>query len=467
MLRDSLFTKFMLAFVLVALTGSLLTALLANRIAASGLDLVTTRRAEAQALRLSDVVAGLYRHNIGWDGIAVVLEQFAPLQSPPASGPTARRRGPGGPVYDFWWLPDQRLILLNQSGAVVFDSENQVIGQRLSSESEASAAPVLVGSEKVGALIIGDSSASTLKQEFFDRVNRGLVLVAGVTSALAIFVAAIMSRQLITPIRQLMVAAQGIAGGKLDRRVSIRSGDEVGQMADAFNQMAENLQQSEQQRRQTLADIAHELRNPLAAVQATLEGMLDGVQPLTQEDVGNVYNQTVVLNRLVEDLQLLSLAQANQLHLNIAPTDLTGLVENVVESFGPLAEEQGTDLVATLPPSLPQVRIDGHRISQVLANLLSNALRYQKNGGKVEVSLKNIPGGVELSVSDDGPGISEADLPRIFERFYRVDQSRSRETGGSGLGLAITKELVEAHGGRIWVESQLGKGSRFLLQIPA
>jgi len=455
----------MLAFVLVALTGSTLTALLANRIAASGLDLVTTRRAEAQAQRLSDVVAMLYRQNIGWDGIAVVLEQFAPLQAPPPSNRPPRRGG--GPGYELWWLPDQRLILINQVGAVVFDSEDQLTGQRLSTESEAAAVPVFVGSERVGALVIAESSASTLKEEFFNRVNQGLVLVAAITSALAILVATVMSRQLITPIRQLIVAARGIAGGRLDQRVSIRSGDEVGQMADAFNQMAENLQQSEQQRRQTLADIAHELRNPLAAVQATLEGMLDGVQPLTQEHIGYVYNQTIVLNRLVDDLQLLSLAQANQLHLNVAPTDLTHLVGNVVESFGPLAEEQGTDLVTTLPPSLPQVSVDGHRISQVLANLLSNALRYQKNGGKVEVSLKNVPGGVELSVTDTGPGIPEGDLPRIFERFYRVDQSRSRETGGSGLGLAITKELVEAHGGRIWVESQVGRGSRFSLQIPA
>jgi len=142
-------------------------------------------------------------------------------------------------------------------------------------------------------------------------------------------------------------------------------------------------------------------------------------------------------------------------------------VNTVVESFEPIAEEQGTELTARFLEGLPHVRVDGNRISQVLANLLSNALRYQRDGGKIEVTAARVSDGVELAVQDSGPGIPEQDLPHIFERFYRVDPSRSRASGGSGLGLAIAKELVEAHGGRIWVESQLGKGSRFALRLPA
>ncbi len=464
MVSNSLFTKLMLAFVLVALTGSILTALLANRIAASGLDLVTSQRSQTQARRLSSVMSQIYRLQGNWPDSVALLEELAESVAQPQD--VQRRRRGTSVVTALLWLPDQRLLIANGQGTVVFDSRGELLNQDLAQESAAAAVPVLLGQERIGSLVLAEDVASSLKDAFIQRVNEGLFWVAAITSALALLMAAFISRQLVVPLRQLIVAARGIAGGRLEERVPVASGDEVGQMAGAFNQMAENLQRSEQQRREMLGDIAHELRNPLAAMQANLESMLDGVQPLTPEQVGYVYNQTIVLNRLVDDLRLLSLAQANQLHLNVASTDLSNLVSSVVESFEPLAEEQGTQLSAKVPDALPPIRVDSHRISQVLANLLSNALRYQKDGGTVEVSVASVNNGVELAVQDSGPGIPEQDLPHLFERFYRVDQSRSRESGGSGLGLAIAKELVEAHGGRIWAESQLGKGSRFALHLP-
>ncbi len=465
MVSNSLFTKLMLAFVLVALMGSILTALLANRIAASGLDLVTSQRSQTQARRLSSVMSQIYRLQGNWPDSVALLEELAESVAQPQD--VQRRRRGTAAVTALLWLPDQRLLIANGQGTVVFDSKGELLNQNLAPESVAAAVPVRLDQERIGSLVLAEDVASSLKDAFIQQVNEGLFWVAAITSALALLMAAFISRQLVVPLRQLIVAARGIAGGRLEERVPVASGDEVGQMAGAFNQMAENLQRSEQQRRETLGDIAHELRNPLTAMQANLESMLDGVQPLTPEQVGYVYNQTIVLNRLVDDLRLLSLAQANQLHLNVASTDLSNLVNSVVESFEPLAEEQGTQLSAKVPDALPPILVDSHRISQVLANLLSNALRYQKGGGKVEVSVASVNDGVELAVQDSGPGIPEQDLPHLFERFYRVDQSRSRESGGSGLGLAIAKELVEAHGGRIWAESQLGKGSRFALHLPA
>ena len=178
-----------------------------------------------------------------------------------------------------------------------------------------------------------------------------------------------------------------------------------------------------------------------------------------------MHDQTLLLSRLIEDLRLLSLAQAGQLPLDKATTDVNGLVEGVVENFRPLAESREKSLETNLNDSLPEVSMDGGRAGQVLANLISNALRYVPDSGWIEVVAASVNGSIEMSVSDNGPGIGEEDLPHLFERFYRADKARSRSAGGSGLGLAIAKELVEAHGGNIRAESKPGEGSRFSFTI--
>jgi signal transduction histidine kinase len=215
-----------------------------------------------------------------------------------------------------------------------------------------------------------------------------------------------------------------------------------------------------------IADIAHELRNPLSTMQGNLEGMIDGVLPLDTSQVATVYDQTVLLSRLVEDLRTLSLAQAGELRLELEEADLGELVRGVVADFRPLADSRKVALEVRAIEEHPDVRIDSLRISQVLANLLSNALRHTLEGGRIEIGITDGVPGIEVSVTDSGSGIGLEDLPHVFERFYRADQSRTRSGGGSGLGLAIAKELVESHGGRIWADSRPGQGSTFAFSLP-
>lgn len=462
----NLFSKLLLAFGLVAFCSIGLTALLANRIAGGGLELVITRRAQVQAQRTAPIIAGMYQQAGDWND---VVKQLAPVEVSGPDGGTAPQPyllpPPAGAVL---LLPDQRLILAGRDGSVVYDSDNRITGQRLRPELAQAATPIDVNGAQVGTLLFAESGNSTIQSDYFERINTGLLLVAIVTGALTILVAVVVSRQFTAPISQLTHAAQAIAKGNLQQRVTSGGDDEVGQLAAAFNQMAADLEESERQRRQTLADIAHELRNPLTTIQGTLEGLLDGVQPLQLEQIAKVYDQTVMLSRLVEDLRLLSLAQAHTLHLDLSQADLREVVTNVVATFAPLAEEQGTTLgPVEVNGQIPPVHIDVHRISQVLANLVSNALRYQKEGGRVQVRVDGRATEVAVSVRDTGPGIAPEHLPHVFERFYRVDQSRSRAGGGSGLGLAIARELVVAHGGRIWGESVAGQGSTFTFTIPA
>jgi len=208
-----------------------------------------------------------------------------------------------------------------------------------------------------------------------------------------------------------------------------------------------------------LADIAHELRTPLTVIRGRLEGVLDGVYPADEAHVAPVLEETYVLERLVEDLRTLTLAEARQLHFDRQAVDLGELAERAVGLFEAEAADRQITLRADLAPDLPPVQADAQRVGQVIGNLVSNALRYVPSGGRVTLSTRPVAGGgAELAVSDDGPGVAEADLPRLFDRFWRGDKSRNRAAGGAGLGLAIARQLVEAQGGTICAENQLGGG---------
>ncbi|MBM2831200.1 MAG: hypothetical protein HW414_252 [Dehalococcoidia bacterium] len=302
---------------------------------------------------------------------------------------------------------------------------------------------------------------------FLDSLNRWLIVSGLVAGGLAFLIGLALARQISSPLRLLAAAARRIATGDMTARVKVRSKDEVGQLSLDFNDMADALSRNQQLRRQMTADIAHELGTPLSVIQGNLEAMLDSVIPLTLEQVASLHDQTLLLSRLTSDLRQLSLAEAGHLKLNRSPTDLTSLVQHAVEAMQPSARTAGLSLTLSLQTGLPRTVADPDRIAQVVHNLLTNAIRYTSEGGRILVSVE-MKGRdlLQVSVSDTGSGILPEDLPRIFDRFYRADHSRTKATGGAGLGLAIAREIVNAHGGRIWAESQPARGSTFFFTLP-
>jgi signal transduction histidine kinase len=246
------------------------------------------------------------------------------------------------------------------------------------------------------------------------------------------------------------------------------------EVAVAFNEMTTALGQSEQQRQNMVADVAHELRTPLSVLQGNLRAILDDLYPLDKSEISRLYDETRLLGRLVDDLRELALADAGQLRLNLRPVDVAKVVESTVENLLPAAEAQEVTLSAEAAGGLPDVRADPDRVAQILRNLLVNALRHTPPGGSVAVtaSLRDngLPGpdarAVVIMVTDTGEGIAAEDLPRVFQRFWRADPARASR-GGTGLGLSVAQSLVEAQNGRIWVESTLGEGSTFRFTLPA
>jgi len=306
------------------------------------------------------------------------------------------------------------------------------------------------------------------EQAFLQDSQRSLGIAAFVAIAVAVALGIIVSVLVTRPMRDLAVSARKIASGDLAQRVKHRSDDEVGEVSAAFNTMAEQLEMKENSRKQLLADVAHELRNPLSIVQGNLEAWLDGVIAPTADQIAPVYDETVLLNRLITDLRELSLAEAGQLKLHIEETDLASLINAEVTVFQARCQEKNVLLNADLAVDLPLVNIDSGRVRQVLHNLLENALHFSMSGGSIRVSaVAGKDNGVVVSVSDTGSGIGPDDLDKVFDHFYKADRARQRNYGGAGIGLALVRKYVELHGGKVWAESEQGRGSTFSFTLPA
>ena len=307
------------------------------------------------------------------------------------------------------------------------------------------------------------------EHSFLSSVHQALIWVGLVILIVGLAASYVLARGITIPLLKLNAAVQEIAKGNYSQRVTASSDDEVGQLANAFNRMAEALEANNLLRRQLLADIAHELRTPLAVVQGNLEGMLDGVIHSDKEQLGSLHEETVHLGHLISDLRDLSLAEAGQLSLDKNLTDIDQIISRAVSMLLPLADEKNIAL-EYLPQPAPLIEVDAGRISQVLYNLMINAIRYTPETGRISLTTgMGSEGGQEwlkVSVCDSGAGIDPSDLPYIFDHFYRADKSRARRSGGSGIGLSIVKQLVESHGGRVNVESKLGEGSCFTIYLP-
>ena len=272
--------------------------------------------------------------------------------------------------------------------------------------------------------------------------------------------------QITRPLSQMRRASQALAAGEAGVRIPVRSQDELGKVAEAFNQMASKITEQEQLRRQMVADVAHELRTPLTVMQANLEAMLDGLLEPNPTELQELNDEVHRLSRLIDDLRLLSLADSGQLSLALQKVDVRELTATVVARLAPLAESSGVKLVNDAPAQPLFVQADADRIQQALTNLVANGIRHTPEGGRVRVTAVREQSIIHLSVIDSGPGILPEDLPNVFDRFWRGDKSRSRHSGGSGLGLAIVKQIVELHQGRVSVLSPSGSGAVFTISLP-
>jgi signal transduction histidine kinase len=309
---------------------------------------------------------------------------------------------------------------------------------------------------------------AALADAFRAALGQGLLVAGAAAVASAIAASLLVSRRIAGPIHELAGASSRIANGEYAERVRTGGSDELGELGSSFNAMAAALEATERRRSELIGDVAHELRTPLATLRGSMEGLLDGVVQPTDETWARLYDETGRLQRLVDDLQELSRAEARQLSLQPRRIPVVDLVRGAVARVDSAYAEKGVTLEMEVAPSVADVYADGDRALQVLTNLLGNALRYTDAGGTVRVAAVQAPHGqVALSVSDTGVGIPTEHLARIFERFYRVDKSRSRALGGSGIGLTIARALVEAMGGRIWAESPgAGRGATFTFTLP-
>ncbi len=433
-----------------------------------------------QMARIRELLLRHYLDKQDWEGVQASVEQMGQL---------------------YGW----RVMIVDQGGTVVADSTKSSLGEKLDlslyahrwgmreppegtsgemSEPPPLFLPILASSggkiQRLGYLVVEPKSTEEMPKipppgqfwesrvaELRNSIVWSVVWGGLVGIGLALLLAFFLSRRITAPVQSLVSAARGLGRGDFSQRVAMKSKDELGELATTFNSMAAELERADKLRRDLVADVAHELRTPLSNIRGYLEGIQDGVVKADEATLKLIYEEVQLLSRLVEDLHELALAESGGLSLDKQVCDLRELAQDVASAMGYRIAAKGLKLKLELPGLPALVSVDRQRIGQGLRNLMDNAISFTPEGGGITISVERTGNDVSVSITDTGTGIPPEDLPYIFERFYRVDKSRSRASGGSGLGLTITKRLIEAHGGRLTAESTPGKGSRFTFTLPA
>ena len=460
----SLALKLLLAFLAISLTGAVFASVLARWITVQEFNRLVME--QAQNNFMAEVTA-YYQTRGSWVGATDYFRQKnqAGEQPPRPANPNNPQPPPREPgTRPSSILP---IILIDANGYVIHLVPPYRAGDFVAPEKLMPGIPVIINRKMVGTILaIGSAPPlSASEQQYLERTNQALLFSTLGATMLALLLSIILARTLTKPVRELTGAIRAMARGKLGVAVLVRSRDEICELTTAFNQMSADLARSNQLRKQMTADIAHDLRTPLTVIGGYIESLRDGVLDANPERFDVMHQEVQHLQHLVEDLRILSLADAGELKLNRQRLAPEILLEQTASAFQPQAAQKQIALQMQCEPGLPEISVDEIRIAQVLGNLMSNALRYTAEGGQIILSARRHANEISLSVADNGAGIAPEALPHIFERFYRADESRQSETE-SGLGFAITKSLVEAHGGTIAAQSAgAGKGSTFSVRL--
>ena len=451
----SLSFKLTLAFMVVSVLGTVLVAVLVNWQTRRQFGTLVQTLYQDDLANFGDQLASYYETNGSWQGV----EQFVFTDQPEIADPH------GG--HDRW-IP---ATLVDSNRQVIFGDRRYPPGEPLPNTTVENGLAIEVNGETVGWLVLASVADGrsdfygSPEADFLANLNRTTLVIAAGAGLMALLFGIVLARTISYPVSELKSATQLVAQGELGHQVSVRSSDEIGQLTASFNKMSADLAKANKLRRQMTADIAHDLRTPLSVLQGYTEALDEGKLPGNSEIYQSMHRQVKHLNRLVEDLRTLSLADAGQLSLHpmaIAPRDL---LEHTALIYTQQAEKQKVTLDLDIPQQLPQIKVDLDRLVQVLGNLISNALRHTPAGGHIRLVAENAQQQLVLRVQDSGAGIDPEDLPHVFDRFYRGDKSRSTN-GESGLGLAIARSILEAHNGRITVTSTSGQGTTFIITLP-
>jgi len=400
---------------------------------------------------VANLLESYYLGHGSWEGVQVITQEN--------NNPSIRALGPA-------WL---HTVLVDGSGRIVLENgrvDIPGIGSQYKPRLKDNNIDLVVSGEIIGRLYQVNSPVPHGWSLVFPLIP-SILLVSLFTGLVTLVIGILLMNRIVNPLAEVVAAAQAVTDGNLAVRVPVRGRkDDLYALSDHFNNMAETLERNDRERRGLLADIAHELRTPLTVLRGRLEGLLDGVYPATKKYIAPALTETYLLERLVDDLRLLTLAEARQLHIELKPVETQVLVANVMDLFEAQAIEQKISLTLIAEPNLPAILADPQRLEQVIGNLLDNALRYSSEGSQVEITIRLVKKAVEITVADTGPGVAEAELPLIFNRFWRSDKSRTRSTGGAGLGLAIVRQLVEAQGGTVMAANRPERGLLISLHMP-
>ena len=405
----------------------------------------------------TDIVTQLTDHHRiygSWERVETIFT-YGNTGPPPGGGPDSHTRR-------------QYFALANENGRIIIPSGSYRRGERLSAAVLQAGIPITEDGEVVGFLIPlrAQFQGAPREIEFIQRINRLLLYGALIGAAIALLLGVVLSRTLTRPIRELTQATHAVSKGDLSQQVPVRSNDELGELAQAFNRMSSELSRSINSRKQMTADIAHELRTPLSLILGHAEAVHDGVLPPTSENFEIIREEATRLEHLVNDLRILSLADAGELTIHPQNIEPERLLREVASLYQYQVQRKNINLDLDISSPLPTIEVDPGRMTQVLTNIVDNALRYTVEGGRIRLSARQKNDRVELSVEDSGHGLKAEDLDRIFDRFYRTDTARQRQDGGSGLGLAIAKSIIQAHGGQLSAQSETGKGLKVTIALP-